>query len=274
MRYETLTVNLLSPFCPTPIRHMRNEKLDALMTEYNPRHSRSRRNNTLEKLRVALPVPDVSEDDHPSAASGGYGIDTRNAQSENNEGRQKENRRDGAQGNPVSADGCAGDFSDGDHHQDRLEGGPLDKVDDDDKGIDRCGETGVGVNEVDRSGEGGVSASERATECRRHLEGYGRDSQGRCQSPECQPSGQSSEPLQGKEGGGAISDGAAGVVADPLIGPPPSSVENRPGVTGDNEKEKNDDGGAGGGQEQGGRAVSADPRKRPATSQRKVEWKV
>lgn len=196
------------------------------MTEYNPRPSRSRRDNTLEKLRVALPVPSVPEDGDSrfdSADGGGdYGNGTRYAQSERKEGGERETPWD----NAGSGDGCTGEVSGGDH-RDRLEGGLLVSGDDVHR-VDRC--EGVSAGEVTES----------------HRESYGSDSQ------RCQPS----EPLDRSEGGAVIvgvSDGAR--IVGPVSSPPPYSVENGPTVA--------EEGG-------GGKAVTAELRKRPATGQPKV----
>lgn len=207
------------------------------MTEYNPRPSRSRRDNTLEKLRVALPVPSVSEEERRFGTDGdGFDNDTHDAQSK----RSEEGEGESFSHNVRRGDGCNGDLSDGDH-RDRLKGAPLASADDVD-GVDRCG---------------GVSVSE-TTE--RHRESYGSDSQG------CQPS----ETLEGSEGGAVgVSDGDGIVGA--LMNPPNSSVENRPTVVEDGNAKNSADGS--GRQGNGGRAATEELRKRPATGQRKVGWK-
>ena len=201
------------------------------MTKYNHRPSRSRRDNTLEKLRTALPVPSASEDDSRFDGGSGYGNGICNPHLVRKEGGEREAR----------CDNCTGDISDGDH-QDRLEGGPLANADEVDG--DRCG--GVGVSKA----------------IERHRESYGSDSQ------RCQPS----EPLEGNEGG-AVSVSDEDSIVGTLMNPSPCSVENRPTVAEQNERDKNDEG-AGDRQGNGARAVTTDPRKRQATSQRKVGCKI
>lgn len=209
------------------------------MTDYNPRPSRSRRDSTFEKLRVALPVPSVSEDDSRFGTDGGgYGDGILDAQSERKEGGERESRWDNAGG----GDRCPGDVSGGDH-RDRLDRGPLASADDVD-GVDRC----EGVT---------VSA---ATEC--HRESYGSDSQG------CLPS----EAFEGNEGSavGVNNDGDA--IVGTLVNPPLGSVENSRPTVAEDEIDQHDVG-ASGRQGSEGRVATAELRKRPATSQRKVRRK-
>ena len=231
-------VHLPSPLPPDVNPSNAERKLDALMTDYNPRPSRSRRDNTFEKLRVALPMPGVSEDDSRFGADGGgYGNGILDAQSELKDGGERGSCWDTAGG----GDRCPVDVSGGDHRY-RLERGPLASADNVD-GVDRCK---------------GVSVSE-ATEC--HRESYGRGSLGHPPS----------ELLEGNEGSAVGVNGGDAIVGT-LVNPPPGSVKNSRPTVAEDEKDQHN-AGASGRRGGGGRTVTAELTKRPATSQRKVRRK-